>query len=77
MSRFKEEQFYQIIDNIEKAEFRDEDIWIAVGILEMMYDDDCGWLDKYFCLAPQERCKKDLWKKLQDHILKLNFEKIS
>ena len=77
MSRFKEEQFYQIIDNIEKAEFRDEDIWIAVGILEMMYDDDCGWIDKYFYLTPQKRCKKDLWKKLQDHILKLNFEKIS
>ena len=42
MSRFKYPQFEQVIRVIEQMEERNENIWVAVGILEVMYDDDCG-----------------------------------
>lgn len=37
-----------IIREIEKMEASDQNIWVPIGILETMYDDDFGWIDYYF-----------------------------
>ena len=68
MSRFKYPQFEQIIRVIEQMEERNENIWVAVGILEVMYDDDCGWIDEYFNLIPENRSIQRLWYKHWFHI---------
>ena len=68
MSRFKYPQFEQVIRVIEQMEERNENIWVAVGILEVMYDDDCGWIDEYFNLIPENRSIQRLWYKLWFHI---------
>lgn len=69
MSRFTKNNFNCVIREIENAETADENIWIAVGILEMMYDDDCGYIDQYFHSSKVKRDKEDLWAKLQGHII--------
>lgn len=69
MSRFTKNNFNRVINEIENAEAADENIWIAIGILEVMYDDDCGYIDQYFHSPKAKRDKEDLWAKLQGHII--------
>ena len=70
MSRFKESQFKQIIQTLNDQEFEGENIWISVGILEYMYDDDCGYLDNYFHTELSQRIGRtdELWNNLQNHL---------
>lgn len=47
-----------------------ENIWVPIGILEIMYEDDYGWIDKYFSTSPETRDSVDvLWYKIQMHLL--------
>ena len=42
MSKFHKTNFKKIISEIEKMELEDQNIWVPIGILEYMYDDDYG-----------------------------------
>lgn len=42
MSKFNKWTFINIINELEKKEKQDENIWLTVGVLEFMYDDDDG-----------------------------------
>ena len=64
MSKFEKTNFIKIITLIESMEFRKEDIWIPIGILERMYDDDIGYIDQYFHIDKFDRDKEKLWKNL-------------
>lgn len=48
MAKFDKFNFKKMIIYIESMEKRNENIWIPIGILEVMYDDDIGYIDKYF-----------------------------
>lgn len=63
MSRFNEENFYQIISAIETMD-TPHDQGVAIGILEVMYDDDIGYIDNYFQTSKFDRDKEKLWKNL-------------
>ena len=64
MRKFNSAQLYEIIRHIERMEMHDEDIWIPIGILEFMYDDDLGLLDKYFTTSKDKRILEDLVEQL-------------
>ena len=70
MSRFTKTNFKRIIKEIEDAESRGDNFWIPVGILEVMYDDDYGWIDEHFHTESLYRNVDKLWDKLQK-----NFDK--
>lgn len=61
MSKFNEENFYQIISEIKTMDTL-HDQGVAIGILEYMYDDDVGLIDHFFF----ERTQKvtELWNNL-------------
>ena len=61
MSKFNEENFYQVISAVETMDTL-HDQGVAVGILEYMYDDDIGLIDEYFYERNQEIA--ELWKNL-------------
>lgn len=69
MSRFSKENFIRIIRQIEKMEQNNENIWVPIGILEIMYDDDCAWIDEYFNIIPELRDVNILWNKIQMHLI--------
>ena len=48
VSRFSKSNFICVIKQIEEMEQREENIWVPIGILEYMYDDDVGLIDYYF-----------------------------
>lgn len=69
MSRFNYKNFKRIIEEIELVEGEQGNIWLPIGILEIMYDDDCGYIDQYFHTHPRNKRKIDkLWDKLIFHI---------
>ena len=68
MSRFCKKNFERIIAEIEKSERKGDNYWLPIGILEIMYDDDCGYIDEYFEKQPQYRDSNELWYRLQLHI---------
>ena len=68
MSRFCKKNFEKIITEIERAEECGDNHWLSIGILEIMYDDHCGYIDEYFEKDPQYRDVNKLWSKLQMHI---------
>lgn len=55
MQRFGIVNLERVIKEIEIMERNHENIWVPIGILEYMYDDDYGFLDQYFHLKPSER----------------------
>lgn len=61
MAKFSKNNFRLIIEEIEDSESYGENIWIAVGILEIMYDDYAGILDQYFHLEKKDRDIDKLW----------------
>lgn len=61
MAKFSKNNFRLIIEEIEDSESYGENIWIAVGILEIMYDDYAGILDRYFHLEKKDRDIDKLW----------------
>lgn len=70
MSRFKKHNFEKIIKEIELIEAEQGNIWLPIGILEIMYDDDCGYIDRYFHTHPRnQRNLEQLWIDLQSHLL--------
>lgn len=71
MSRFSKSNFVRIIKEIEKMERNDENIWVPVGILEYMYDDDLGLIDRYFLTPLESRNVNILWQNIL-----LNLRKI-
>lgn len=48
MSQFSKDNFCRIIQEIENMEQTSQNIWVPIGILERMYDDDIGYIDFYF-----------------------------
>lgn len=70
MSRFSKSNFIKIIREIEEMERNKENIWVPIGLLEVMYEDDYGWIDKYFSTSLETRDSVDmLWYKIQMHLL--------
>ena len=70
MSRFSKGNFIAVIREIEAMERNGENIWVPIGILEVMYEDDYGWIDKHFSTSPETRDSVDvLWYKIQMHLL--------
>jgi hypothetical protein len=47
-----------------------QNIWVPIGILETMYDDDAGFIDEYFHTNSINRSREKLWNKLNK-----NFDK--
>ena len=69
MAKFSKNNFRLIIEEIEDSESYGENIWIAVGILEIMYDDYAGILDHYFHLEKKDRDIDKLWDKInKNHV---------
>ena len=67
MSKFDKENFKRIIEEIEEMDAADENIWVPIGILEYMYDDDLGIIDNYF---HTNNCDIDkLWNEIKDNLL--------
>ena len=64
MSKFSKNNFYMVIHEIEEMEKQDQNIWVPIGILEIMYDDNKGWLDFWFHNEPDLRNIEWLWDKL-------------
>lgn len=46
-----------IIHEIEDMEAADQNIWVPIGILEYMFEDDIGYIDRYF---NQDKNKRDM-----------------
>ncbi len=69
MSRFTKSNFFLIIREIEEMENRNENIWVPIGILEYMYDDDVGLINRYFLTPLESRNVNLLW---QNILLNLN-----
>lgn len=69
MSRFSKSNFIRIIREIEEMERNGENIWVPVGILEYMYDDNIGYIDQYFHTPLESRNVNILW---QNILLNLN-----
>lgn len=65
MAKFSKSNFRLIIQEIEEAEKCLENIWIPIGILEIMYDDYSGIIDKYFHSEEKDRDIDKLWDNLQ------------
>ena len=55
MQRFSIKNLERVIKEIEIMEQNDENIWVPIGILEYMYDDDYGIFDHYFHLQSSQR----------------------
>ena len=55
LAKFSKNNFKLIIQEIEDMEAADENIWIPIGILEMMYDDYAGLIDQYFHTRSEKR----------------------
>lgn len=51
-----------IIHEIEDMEAADQNIWVPIGILEIMYDDYAGIIDKYF--HSKDRDIDKLWEEI-------------
>lgn len=51
-----------IVHEIEDMEAADQNIWVPIGILEIMYDDYAGIIDKYF--HSKDRDIDKLWEDL-------------
>ena len=71
MSRFTKSNFFLIIREIEEMENRNENIWVPIGILEYMYDDDVGLINQYFLTPLKSRNINILWQNVL-----LNLKKI-
>lgn len=52
-------------------ENRNENIWVPIGILEYMYDDDVGLINQYFLTPLESRNINVLWQNVL-----LNLKKI-
>lgn len=54
-NRFSRNNFVRIIREIEYMESKGENIWVPIGILEYMYQDDNMEIDKYFHSSRDKR----------------------
>ena len=54
MSKFSQDNFKRIINEIEQMELQNENIWVPIGILERMYNDYI-YIDDYFHCNKTER----------------------
>ena len=52
MAKFSKNNFKLIMREIEKMAAADQNIDVPIGILEVMYDDNAGWIDDYFSEDP-------------------------
>ena len=65
MARFSKEQFQEALKNIELGEVLYDDFpWISVGILEVMFDDDAGYISEYFETPFPQRRPQELIEKI-------------
>lgn len=61
MAKFSKSNFRLIINEIEDMEAADQNIWVPIGILEVMYDDYSGLIDNYFHSEKSKRNFDLLW----------------
>ena len=66
MSKFNEQNFYRILTEIEDEEKCNTNFWLSVGILEHMYDDDMGYIQRYFETKEEYRDPQELWNHLNN-----------
>lgn len=64
MSKFNEKNFRQILAATEEYERQGSTPWIVVAALEMMYDDDAGYIDEYFSTPYNQRNTDSLIEKI-------------
>lgn len=64
MAKFSKNNFKLIMREIEDMEAADQNIWIPIGILEIMYDDYYGLIDEYFHSEKNRRNKDRLYSNL-------------
>lgn len=57
MAKFSKNNFKMIIHEIEDMEAADQNIWVPIGILEYMFEDHIGHIDRYF---NQDKDKRDM-----------------
>lgn len=53
--KFSRQNFARVIREIEYMESKGENIWVPIGILEYMYQDDDGEIDLYFHTRRKDR----------------------
>jgi hypothetical protein len=61
VAKFSKSNFRLIINEIEDMEAADQNIWVPIGILEVMYDDYSGLIDNYFHGEKSKRSFDLLW----------------
>lgn len=74
MAKFSTNNFKMIIHEIEDMEAADQNIWIPIGILEIMYDDYMGYIDSYFHLNKEKRDIDQLWSYLNSITVNLTYQ---
>ena len=67
MAQFNKANFISVINEIENMEQNDENIWVPIGVLEYMYNDHIGYIDRYF-LNKDKRNVDELWDNLWNNI---------
>lgn len=68
MAKFSKNNLFLVIKEIEGMEDAKENIWVPIGILEIMYDDYSGIIDNYFHTEKLKRNFDDLYKQLNNHL---------
>lgn len=63
--KFSKKDFISIIKEIEDMEDKGENIWLPIGILEFMYNDYMGHIDKYFHTPKENRNSISLYNSLK------------
>ena len=64
MAKFSKNNFIMVIHEIEEMEAADQNIWVPIGALEIMYEDHFGYLDYYFHSDKDIRNIEWLWSQL-------------
>ena len=64
MAKFSKNNFHMIINEIQEMEKENQNIWVPIGCLEVMYEDDYGWIDYYFHSDPKDRNVDFLWNQI-------------
>lgn len=65
MAKFSKNNFIMIIKEIEDMEAADQNIWVPIGILEIMYEDYYGHIDNYFHADKKSRNVEQLYNSLK------------
>lgn len=53
--------FFYILNEIEVMEVNEENIWLPIGLLELLVEDNIGFIDHYFHSPQKFRDREELW----------------